>query len=119
NPGGIVCQCVHAHRLPRADFASVLTPWRSVFPEGALWEVSIGGDYLLVGTTGATLDFDGFRRCFELSSVGNELRKWGLSSAEVLLRDWIGGSAMIEGLSRDVRPIIDDDCHVEYTAPRG
>jgi len=119
NPGGIVCQWVHAYRLPQADFAAVLTTFRSVFPESALWEVSIGGDYLLVGTTGPTLDFDGFRRRFEQPKVAAELRKYGLPSAEALLRHWIGGPTMVEGLSRNARPITDDDCHVEYTAPRG
>lgn len=119
NPGGIVCQWVHAYRLPRADFAAVLATFRSVFPESALWEVSIGGDYLLVGTTGGTLDFDGFRKLFDLPPVSAELRAWGLPSAETLLRHWIGGPAMVEGLSRGARPITDDDCHVEYTAPRG
>jgi spermidine synthase len=119
NPGGIVCQWVHAYRLPRADFAAVLATFRSVFPESALWEVSIGGDYLLVGTTGETLDFDGFRRRFELPAVSQELRHWGLPSPEALLRHWIGGPAMVEGVSRGARPITDDDCHVEYTAPRG
>jgi spermidine synthase len=119
NPGGIVCQWVHAYRLPRADFAAVLETFRSVFPESALWEVSIGGDYLLVGTTGAMLGFDGFRRKFDHPPVSAELRRWGVASAEALLRDWIGGPPMIEGLGRGARPITDDDCHVEYSAPRG
>jgi hypothetical protein len=72
-----------------------------------------------VGTTGPTLDFDGFRRRFEQPKVAAELRKYGLPSAEALLRHWIGGPTMVEGLSRNARPITDDDCHVEYTAPRG
>jgi spermidine synthase len=119
NPGGIVCQWVHAYRLPRADFAAVIETFRSVFPESSLWEVSIGGDYLLVGTTGATLDFEGFRRRFDHPPVSAELRQYGLPSAEALLRHWIGGPPMVEGVGRGARPITDDDCHVEYSAPRG
>jgi spermidine synthase len=119
NPGGIVCQWVHAYRLPRADFAAVLATFRSVFPESSLWEVSIGGDYLLVGTTGGTVGFEEFRRRFGAAAVSEELRRWGLPSSEALLRHWIGGPAMVEGVSRGAREITDDDCHVEYSAPRG
>src|SRR6185295_17134576 len=119
NPGGIVCQWVHAYRLPQADFAAVLATFRSVFPESSLWEVSVGGDYLLVGAIGQTLDFEGFRRKFDQAAVSNDLRQWGIPSAEALLRDWIGGPPMVDGIGRNARLITDDDCHVEYTAPRG
>jgi spermidine synthase len=119
NPGGVVCQWVHAYRLPRADFAAVLATFRSVFPACTLWEVSIGGDYLLVGATGDPPEAEGFRRRFDVPAVTDHLRRWGIPSADALLRDWIGGPPMIEGLSRNAREITDDDCHVEYTAPRG
>lgn len=119
NPGGVVCQWVHAYRLPRADFAAVLATFRSVFPSCTLWEVSIGGDYLLIGSTAEPPDFNGFRRRFDVPAVADQLRTWGIPSAETLLRNWIGGRAMIEGVSKGAREITDDDCYVEYTAPRG
>lgn len=119
NPGGIVCQWVHAYRLPRADFAAVLATFRSVFPACALWEISIGGDYLLVGATAAPAEFDGFRRRFEVPAVAAQLKAWGMPTVEALLRHWIGGPAMIDAVTKDARRITDDDCHVEYSAPRG
>ncbi|MBI3857963.1 MAG: hypothetical protein HY293_19970 [Planctomycetes bacterium] len=118
-PGGIVCQWVHAYRLPKADFAAVLATFHQVFPRSFLWEVSIGGDYLLVGMTGELPDYQGVRRRFETPAVAGQLKQWGRPTVEGLLRDWIGGTEMIDALTLKARLISDDDCHVEYSAPRG
>ena len=49
-PGGVFCQWVQAYRLPLDDFRSILRTFFDVFPEGSLWEVFPGQDYILLGS---------------------------------------------------------------------
>lgn len=49
-PHGIFCQWVHAYRMPLDDFRSLLRTFFDAFPEGSLWEIFPGQDYLLLGS---------------------------------------------------------------------
>jgi spermidine synthase len=50
-PGGVFCQWIQAYRMPVDDFRSLLRTFFDVFPEGSLWEIFPGQDYLLLGST--------------------------------------------------------------------
>jgi spermidine synthase len=117
--GGVMCQWVHGYKLPRADFASVMATFASVFTDATLWEVGIGGDYLLVGTRGRGIDLGTLRRRYAQPAVEEDLRRWGLERFESLLRCLVADSQGIAVLAADAALITDDDCHVEYSAPRG
>jgi spermidine synthase len=49
-PGGVFCQWIQAYRMPLDDFRSLLRTFFEVFPEGSLWEIFPGQDYLLLGS---------------------------------------------------------------------
>ncbi|MEE8349317.1 MAG: fused MFS/spermidine synthase, partial [Acidobacteriota bacterium] len=49
-PEGVMCQWVHAYSMSSEDFKTIIHTFRSVFPNTSVWEASLGGDYLLVGS---------------------------------------------------------------------
>jgi spermidine synthase len=50
NDGGIMMQWLQAYSMSEADFKTVVNTFASVFPYAAVWEASLGKDYLLVGS---------------------------------------------------------------------
>jgi spermidine synthase len=118
-PGGVLCQWLHAYKLPQSDFAAVLATFAAVFPDATLWEVSIGGDYLLLGARDRPLDVGTLRRRHAIPAVGEHLKRWGLLRFESLLRCFAADAEGIALASKGAELITDDYCHVEYSAPRG
>ncbi len=113
-PGGIYCQWVHAYRLPLEDFQAILRTFFAVFPEGSLWEVFPGQDYILLGSAaplrvpwpdlerrlGAPFHFEEFR------------------GADLLLGRWIADAATVRS-STGPSPLITDDLStIEYSTSR-
>jgi hypothetical protein len=116
-PGGMVCQWLHGYLLPPEDFAAVAATFRSVFPRASLWEIGLGSDYLLLGPTAEYVESALAAKRFE--RIAGEMRTVGFASFDSLLRDWIGGPELLEAIGGRARLITDDDCFVEYSAPRG
>ncbi len=114
-PGGVMCQWLHAYRLPPEDFRAVVATFREVFPETELWEVTIAGDYLLLGSA---TPIPALRR-ERYENVKGALRKQGVFHLEGLMRARVAGTDGVARLGAGARIITDDDCHVEYSAPRG
>ena len=113
-PGGLMCQWLHGYRLPPDDFRAVVATFQAVFPSASLWEVSIGGDYLLLG--GAE-NHD--PRADRYARVKDHLSRWGLHRLESLERCRLSGAEGVATLGLGARPITDNHCHVEYSSPAG
>jgi tetratricopeptide (TPR) repeat protein len=47
---GLVCQWVQAYSLSPRSFRSLLKTFSRAFPYSSIWEISTGGDYLLLGS---------------------------------------------------------------------
>jgi spermidine synthase len=107
-PGGVFCQWVHAYWLPTEDFRQVLRTFFSVFPEGGLWEVFPGSDYLLVGHREPLPPPS--RSHPELEE---HLAAGGLGAHRV------AGRPETLAASGTGPLLTDDRCTLEYTAPRG
>jgi spermidine synthase len=50
NEDGLICQWVHAYLLSPGTFRSLLNTFSQAFPHSSFWEISAGGDYLLIGS---------------------------------------------------------------------
>ncbi|MBI2877502.1 MAG: fused MFS/spermidine synthase, partial [Candidatus Tectomicrobia bacterium] len=48
-PGGVMCQWIQGYLMASNDFKSLVRTFLQAFPRASLWEVSVGGDYLLIG----------------------------------------------------------------------
>jgi SAM-dependent methyltransferase len=112
-PGGLMCQWLHGYRLPPADFRAVAATFAAVFQEHSLWEVSVGGDYLLLGGAPGLLRADRFAR------VRDHLSRWGVHKIDAIESCRLAGPHGITRLSEGVAFITDNHCHVEYSAPAG
>lgn len=95
---GVFGQWIHAYRLAPEDFRLVLRTFFDVFPEGSLWEVFPGSDYVLIGSRTST----SFRDSELFRAAGHRIC------------DAAGARAMAG--PGDV--LTDDRCTIEYTAPR-
>jgi spermidine synthase len=49
-PQGVMCQWVHAYSMSSQDFKTIARTFQAVFPHTSIWEASLGGDYLLIGS---------------------------------------------------------------------
>ncbi|HYE97639.1 MAG TPA: tetratricopeptide repeat protein, partial [Planctomycetota bacterium] len=101
-PGGVFGQWVHAYWLSPDDFRTVLRTFFAVFPEGSLWEVFPGSDYVLVAGPPV-------------------LHRTELLSEHVVgaLDDYrIGDAAAARRFAGEGPVVTDDRCTLEYTAPK-
>jgi spermidine synthase/MFS family permease len=117
---GVVCQWVHAYRLPQTCFNAVLATFQSVFPHCTIWEVSPGGDYLLLGCLDPQPVFATMRTNYERNSrVREQLRMWGQEDYGALMGSYVASVGAMGRQLEGIKPVTDDDCYIEYTAPRG
>ncbi len=49
-PEGVMCQWVHAYSMSSVDFKTIVRTFHAVFPHTSIWEATLGGDYLLIGS---------------------------------------------------------------------
>ncbi|HVR84022.1 MAG TPA: fused MFS/spermidine synthase, partial [Planctomycetota bacterium] len=118
-PGGLFCQWVHAYWLSPENLKDVIRTFYAVYPEGSVWEVFPGHDYLLLGRRepvrtdlGKLEDRLGSTRALE-DYVGTKAPR-----APVLLGHLIADAAGAR-LAVGSGPLVTDDrCFLEYTAPR-
>lgn len=117
--GGIFCQWVHAYRLPVDDFRSVLRTFYAAFPHGSVWEISPGGDYLLLGTPAplrprvADLE-DRLSRPEVRREIGDPAYPGAPGLLGHLVTDR-SGALRVAGPG----PVLTDDhCPIEYTSPK-
>jgi spermidine synthase len=125
NEGGLMCQWANFYSFSPDDLELVLSTFFSVFPEGAVFQMS-PGDMLLVGKT-TTLEFDRQRlqslwaeedAALWLQMIGllkpdYMLGTWVASREQVVarLKGWSGGKPK-RALNTDDRPLL------EFQAPR-
>jgi spermidine synthase len=118
-PGGLFCQWVQAYRLPLEDFRSILRTFFDVFPEGSLWEIFPGQDYILLGSMSpirvpcadleSRLAAPGVREHFEGLQV---------PGAAGLLGHFIAGAGAVRPAVATADLLTDDQSTIEYSTSR-
>jgi spermidine synthase len=118
-PGGLFCQWVQAYRLPLEDFQAILRTFFSVFPEGSLWEVIPGQDYLMLGSLSSTpVPFGELTRRLSDPGLKSLFENDTFPPAVSLLGHFVAtASAVREALGPS--PLLTDDLpSVEYSTSR-
>ncbi|HLY75695.1 MAG TPA: hypothetical protein VKU80_16365, partial [Planctomycetota bacterium] len=118
-PRGIFCQWVQAYRMPLEDFQSILKTFFDVFPQGSLWEVFPGQDYVLLGSRedpripyaelDARMGTPRLRAHFEGLSV---------PGATGLLGHYIAGAGEVRAAVAASAVLTDDLSSIEYSTSR-
>lgn len=118
-PGGLFAQWIHAYKLSVDDLRAVVRTLRDVFQEVWLWETYPGGDYLLMGLPDARRPaYAEVARRIRETALSPDVRALGLDETADLLACFVLDSEGTRAFGGDARPLTDDDCWVEYTAPR-
>ncbi len=118
NPGGIFAQWVHAYRLAPCDFRGAVRTFTEAFPRAMLWEMKPGGDYLLLGLTDERKwRLEEIERRIRPQSVAEKLSQVQIPDAANFLAGYVMGPTDLASLGAEARPMTDDDCWIEYTAP--
>ena len=89
NPGGLMCQWIHAYNLRTEDFKTVVRTFAEVFPGVSLWDAHLGSDFLLIGTldgTGAPpVVYERLAALFEDAGIASDLAAIGVHDPADLL----------------------------------
>jgi spermidine synthase len=111
--GGVFCQWIQAYRMPLDDFRSLLKTFFDVFPEGSLWEIFPGQDYMLLGSNSP------IRRPFaELDARMPSSLKNHVDGAAGLLGHFVAPAADVRKAAASAPLVTDDLSAIEYTALR-
>jgi len=112
-PGGVFCQWIQAYRMPLDDFRSLLRTFFEVFPEGSLWEIFPGQDYLLLGSMSPLrVPYD------QLEARMPPSLKSHFDDAADLLGHFIATAADVRRASASASLLTDDLSTIEYTTSR-
>jgi spermidine synthase len=116
--GGVMCQWIQGYFMNPEDFKSLLRTFQQVFSHASLWEISPGGDYLLIGTwKGWSLDYQDLKIRIEVSEVQSDLNRVGLATPLDLLGLFVLGEKELKAYAGQSRLHTDDNIHLEFSAP--
>ena len=108
-PGGAVTYWLHTPLMSEPNARSILRAFCDAFEDCSLWHGS-GGDFMMVGTNGATgpVDEAVFARQWRDSKATPELHALGFDEAEQLGALFVGDASYLEALTHDALPVVDD-----------
>ena len=118
--GGVMCQWLHAYSMIPGDFKTIVATFQSVFPHMSLWEVKLGSDYLLIGSSEKlAIGYETLRSRLSEERMQADLKTMNLSDLPSLLaRVLMEEEAAVEYAAG--APLhTDDNARLEYSAPRG
>lgn len=118
-PGGVFCQWVQAYRLPLNDFQSILRTFFEAFPEGSLWEVFPGQDYILLGSrTPVRMPYADLEARMSAPAVRDHFDGLSVPGAAGLLGHFIAPAAVVRRNVAGAVVLTDDLSAIEYTTSR-
>ena len=117
--GGLMCQWVQAYAMTSQDFKTIVATFQAVFPHVTLWEASLGGDYLLIGSPGKIrIDPRALTDRMKGQHLKADLGKMKASSPAALLSKLILTEAVIPAYVEGTPLHTDGNARLEYSAPR-
>ncbi len=118
NPGGVVCQWLHAYSMSPRDLQMIIKTFAQVFPETSLW-TSYYPDLMLIGADEPlTIDFQSLKKTFQRPHVADDFRPYGIATPEAFLSNYWLGTKEISRLTEDGRTNRDNVPILEFSAPR-
>jgi len=118
-PSGLFCQWVQAYRMPLEDFQAILKTFFEVFPNGSLWEVFPGQDYVLLGSR------DPMRRPYSdlesrmaSPSIRGHFDGLTVPGAAGLLGHYIASADQVRAAVASASVLTDDLSAIEYSTSR-
>ncbi|HLH27687.1 MAG TPA: hypothetical protein VKW77_02150, partial [Acidimicrobiales bacterium] len=118
-PGGVFCQWVQAYRMPLEDFQSILKTFFDAFPDGSLWEVFPGQDYVLLGSSGSPrFSYAELEARMGAPAIRGHFEGLSVPGAAGLLGHYIAPADRVRGAVAGAAVLTDDLSSIEYSASR-
>jgi predicted negative regulator of RcsB-dependent stress response len=118
-PGGVFAQWVHAYKLAPDDLRAVLRTIGDVFPILWLCETYAAGDNLVVAFSDERpLPYARVEARIRARVLTPEVANLGIRTLIDFLALVVLGPEATRRFAGDARPVTDDDCWLEYTAPK-
>jgi spermidine synthase len=118
-PGGLFCQWVHAYWLSPENLKDVVRTFYAAFPQGSVWEVFPGHDYLLLGSmTPMKTDFPGLEERLASTRALEDYVGAKPPRGPILLGHLIADAANARRAAGPGPVVTDDRCFLEYTAAK-
>jgi len=117
--GGVMCQWVHAYSMFSVDFRTIVRTFSATFPHAAVWEASLGNDYLLIGfPEDLNIDQRMLEDRLDEQRMRADLVKMNMTDlASFLSKLVITKEAMAE-YTKGAPLHTDDNALLEYSAPK-
>ncbi|MBI2876855.1 MAG: tetratricopeptide repeat protein, partial [Candidatus Tectomicrobia bacterium] len=117
-PGGVMCQWIQGYLMSSNDFKSLVHTFLQAFPRASLWEVSVGGDYLLIGMRdGWAQDYRSLRARAGSPAIRKDLAFVGLVDPVDLLGLFVMNEREMAAYAGRAPIHTDDNIHLEFSAP--
>ncbi len=118
NPGGVVCQWLHAYSMSPDDLRMIIRTFSRSFKQVTLW-VSYYPDLMLIGTNDPKpIDFQHIRESFKIPEVAGDFAPHGIRTPEGLFSCFWLGDEELRRLSEDARINSDNHPYLEFSAPK-
>jgi spermidine synthase len=118
--GGLVGQWIHAYLITEEAFRDAVATFLDVFPYATLWEMSVSGDYLLVGSMKPyEITREGLERRLTGMDVARDLQEIGITGIAGFLGDLVARESDLASLRAGAKIQTDDGLHLEFRAPLG
>jgi len=117
--GGVMCQWVHAYSMYSVDFKTIVRTFHAVFPHAAVWEASLGGDYLLIGfPEDLSVDYEILMGRLDEERMRADLRKMNMTDLASFLIKFVITEEAIAEYTKGAPLHTDDNALLEYSAPK-
>jgi len=118
-PQGVMCQWVHAYSMSSQDFKTIVRTFHSVFPNTSIWEASLGGDYLLIGSR-QEVPIDHRMLVDRLSDerLRADLETMNLLDLTAFVNKLVITGDAIDRYTKGAPLHTDDNARLEYSAPK-
>lgn len=117
--GGVMCQWVHAYSMYSVDFKTIVRTFNAVFPHVMVWEASLGGDYLLIGSPeDLNVNYQMLIDNMRDESMRADLVKMNMTDLASLLNKLVITKEAIAEYTKGAPLHTDDNALLEYSAPK-
>ena len=117
NDNGLICQWVQAYNLSARSFRSLLKTFSQAFPYSSLWEISTGGDYLLIGSQQALkIDLPRLEHSLAQAKVQADLARIGKANMYNILGIFVMDGTEAALYAHDAPIHTDNNNLIEYRA---
>jgi len=116
---GVMCQWVQAYSMSSIDFKTIVHTFQAVFPHVTVWEASLGGDYLLIGSPqDLNIDYQMLLDHMRDESMRVDMGKMNISDPATFINKLVITDEEIPQYTKGSPLHTDDNARLEYSAPK-